>query len=476
MNPRLSSALVLLFLSAFLLADDNDTSRRPRQPATGSVVFRTEVPAHDHDIVLGRPTDRSTTLSLLAYRDGGAELAYWAETEPAKKTKRPITTEAGVPCVVALDGLRPDTAYRYRVDFHPPRNEAVAPAPAEGGFHTARPRGASFTFVITADSHLDENTSPPIYLRSLRAAAERHPDFLVDLGDTFMTEKRPQARDALPQYLAQRYYFGQVAAFCPLFLVLGNHDGEGGRYDDGTAECRAAWSVLTRKRYFPNPEPNAFYSGDATPHAQAGLLQDYYAWTWGDALFVVLDPFWSTPRIRRGDDNWKMTLGKTQYDWLASTLAGSKARWKFVFIHHLVGGVDRQARGGVEASRLYEWGGGDPAGGKAFAEMRSGWAEPVHDLLVRHGVSAVFHGHDHLFAEQIRDGILYQEVPQPGHLRGGANRAADYGYKEGVILDGSGFLAVTVAPNAARVEFVDCVHDGRVAHTRLLPLTAPSSP
>jgi len=32
----------------------------------------------------------------------------------------------------------------------------------------------------------------------------------------------------------------------------------------------------------------------STPDPVAGLLQDYYAWTWGDALFVVLDTYWPT--------------------------------------------------------------------------------------------------------------------------------------------------------------------------------------
>ncbi len=469
MNPRLRSLALIFAATSVLSAVEGEPRRGPRQPETGSVVFRTEVPAYAHDIVLGRPTDVSITLSLLAYRDTEARISVWNEADASNPRQRRLDARAGEPAVLLLDALRPATAYRYRVDFARPADGSAPAPPAEGGFHTARPRGSAFTFAITADSHLDENTDPALYLRTLGAAAARRPDFLVDLGDTFMTEKRPRPADALPQYLAQRYYFERIASSCPLFLVLGNHDGEGGRHDDGTAGSRAVWSALTRKRYFPNPEPGPFYSGNATPHAQAGLLQDYYAWEWGDALFVVLDPFWPTPRVRRGDDNWKMTLGKAQYDWLERTLAGSGARWKFVFIHHLVGGLDRQARGGVEASRLYEWGGGDPVGGKTFAEMRPGWPEPIHDLLARHGVSAVFHGHDHLFAEQTRDGVLYQEVPQPGHPRGGANRAADYGYKEGVILDGSGFLAVTVAPDSARVDFVDCIRGANVARSISLP-------
>jgi len=46
-----------------------------------------------------------------------------------------------------------------------------------------------------------------------------------------------------------------------------------------------------------------------------------------------------------------LTLGDTQYRWLASTLANSTARYKFVFIHNLVGGLDGQMRGGIELRR-----------------------------------------------------------------------------------------------------------------------------
>ncbi|MEI7899780.1 MAG: hypothetical protein WCK89_05975 [bacterium] len=48
-----------------------------------------------------------------------------------------------------------------------------------------------FTFTLTADSHLDENTDREMYQRTLAHAAADNPVFHSDLGDTFMTEKRP---------------------------------------------------------------------------------------------------------------------------------------------------------------------------------------------------------------------------------------------------------------------------------------------
>ena len=173
---------------------------------------------------------------------------------------------------------------------------------------------------------------------------------------------------------------------------------------------------------------------------------------------MVLDPYLHSAEAhgRRPDENWGRTLGREQYDWLRTTLAASPARLKFVFVHHLVGGLDGNARGGTEAAGLYEWGGHDPDGADTFAEHRPGWPMPIHQLLVEHGVSAVFHGHDHFYARQERDGIVYQLVPQPGHP--GDTKlprfAAEYGYRSGDLLGGSGHLRIRVSRDAATVDYV----------------------
>lgn len=298
---------------------------------------------------------------------------------------------------------------------------------------------AAFTFTVTADSHLDEATSRELYQQTLRTAAADHPAFHVDLGDTFMSEKQRNEQ----QYADQRQYFDLLKA--PVHLVTGNHDGECGRYLDGTTNNLAMWSRAMRLKYFPGPEKN------------------YYSWEHGNALFVVLDPYGFTPRQRRNDDNWVRTLGKEQYDWLKRTLETSKAAFKFVFIHQLVGGLDRAGRGGVEVANLYEW------GGKEFKEKRPGWAMPIHQLLVANHVSVVFHGHDHLYARQDLDGIVYQCVPQPGASR---TSRETYNYRQGTILPGSGYLRVAVFEKEAKVEYVR--PDGSVAHVYTVsPWTAP---
>ena len=316
--------------------------------------------------------------------------------------------------------------------------------------------GSEFTFTVTADSHLDERTDLALYQRTLSNAAADKPVFHIDLGDTFMSEKHADRGEAEKQYVDQRRYFALLKV--PVFLVQGNHDGESGRYLDGTPDNLAVWSNRMHRRYFPNPVADGSHN--------------YYAWEHDNALFLVLDPFWNTPRQRRDDDNWTRTLGSEQYQWLAHTLETSKARFKFVFIHHLVGGRDKPARGGVEAAPFFEWGGKNLDGIDEFAVKRPGWPAPIHQLLVRNHVNIVFHGHDHLYAKQDLDGIVYQEVPQPGDPKGSTRSAAEYGYTSGVILSSSGHLRVTVSADRATSEYIRT--DRSVAHS--YTIFAPRKP
>lgn len=425
-------------------------------PRTGT--FRTAVPDHPVDVILARPTADSVTLSVLFYRDRRASVFCAPEGGPLSLCASEAVFRSGQPAAVVLRSLKPDTRYAYEVRAADDQGSA-APTASSGAFRTQRAPSRPFTFTVTADSHLDERTDPATYARTLRAAAGDDPDFHLDLGDTFMTDKHPDRQSAARQYLAQRYYLGLVAQSAPLFLALGNHDGEGG--NRGGGEPPGPWALEMRTRLFPNPVPDAFYTGNASRGSGGRLLEDYYAWRWGDALLIVLDPFWYSIRPG-GDDGWGWTLGPEQYRWLARTLESSHARFIYVFIHHLVGG-DRQARGGAEASRFFEWGGDNHDGSPGFAARRKEWPLPVHDLLVKHRVAAVFHGHDHLYARQDRGGIVYLAVPQPGHSRGGSAKSAqDYGYASGTILGATGYLRVRVTPERSSVELVDAPAAGPV--------------
>jgi hypothetical protein len=406
-------------------------------------------------LVLGNPTRDSVTVSIatkatleLFFEYGAAGSTYAAKSEV-------VRAEPDVPVSVVLGGLAADGAQHYRVRYRSPGAVSFETG-AEKTFRTARATGKTFTFTVQADSHRDENSNLDLYRRALDNVRADAPDFHVDLGDTFMTEKYAKTdAEVVDRYLEERSYFARATDVVPLFLVNGNHEGEVGWGLDGTDANLAVWATKARLTYFVNPLPNGFYSGDATSYPFVGKRGGYYAWQWGDALFVTLDPFWFTKdKPRKGGDGWGWTLGDAQYHWLENVLQTSTAKYKFVFSHHMVGGFD-DARGGIEAADLWEWGGKGASGADELAARRPGWAKPIHRLMVDTKVTAWFHGHDHLYCKQDKDGIVYQEVPQPSHLgENAATTASAGGYVAGTIVSSSGHLRVTVAPDKATVDYV----------------------
>ena len=147
-------------------------------------------------------------------------------------------------------------------------------------------------------------------------------------------------------------------------------------------------------------------------------------------------------------DFWAITLGDDQYGWLTKTLSDSNARWKFVFCHHVLG----TGRGGIERAPLYEWGGKDRDGSDLFAQKRPGWALPIHQLMAKYGVTIFFQGHDHIFAHQALDGIVYQSCPNPADQTYRAFNSV--AYRSGEVLPNSGHLKVTVSPKQVDVDYI----------------------
>ena len=409
--------------------------------------------------ILGRPTDSAITANVMPAQNSELYIKYG--TTPGKYSLQTAAapTTAAVPVNVLINNLQPGTAYYYRTRIRQ-ANGGDFSAGDEHTFFTQRAPGSSFIFTIDADPHnQDPNFNGELYDIALANVLKDHPDFHINLGDTFMTEKLniTSLQGVAGTYANIRPYFELIGADVPLFLVNGNHEGELGWLLNGSDQNLAVWCTQTRQKYYPNPVPGAFYSGSTTPEAHTGIRDSFFAWTWGDAQFIVLDPFWYTRSKpnQQSNSNWGWTLGKAQYDWLKQTLETSKAKFKFIFIHNLVGGRDKDGRGGIESAGYYEWGGNNQDGSWGFDQQRPGWGKPIHQLLVENHVSALFHGHDHVFVKQDLDGIVYQECPQPSITRyDNVQLAQDYGYVNGKVIGSSGHLRVTVTAEKTTVEYI----------------------
>ena len=445
-------------------------------------------------LILGRISDRSVAVSALAKEPLEGYFEYGAASGDYDRKTRLLAFPAGKPVEAVFDDLQPDNEYFYRLHYRRPGETAFAARP-ECRFHTQRAAGSTFTFGIQGDSHPErpQMNDPELYARTLLDAAAGHPDFYICLGDDFSVDtlRTINADTAARRYTLQRPFLGLVAQSAPLFLVNGNHE-QASLFNYNQSDVRhevAVWAQKARNLYFPMPAPDGFYSGDSEPRESIGPLQDYYAWTWGDALFVVLDCYWhSAVRVDNefhegGDgkkdraghkdrDGWGITLGDEQYQWFKRMLAQSKAKYKFVFAHHVLG----TGRGGIDESDLFEWGGRNKRGDSEFREKRPGWELPIHQLMVKHGVTIFFQGHDHLFVRQESDGVVYQEVPMPadqGYVAYNEDR-----YQSGVKLPNSGHLRVTVSPRQVKVDYVRCYlpkdettrhKTGEIAHSYTIP-------
>ena len=105
---------------------------------------------------------------------------------------------------------------------------------------------------------------------------------------------------------------------------------------------------------------------------------------------------------------------------------------------------------------LYEWGGFEDTGKtkNTFAKNRPNWAKPIHTLMVDNHVNIFFQGHDHLFAKEDVDGVVYQEVPIPCDSTYNIGYLANADAYTGVILDGAGYMKVTVSEPEVKVDYI----------------------
>jgi len=373
-----------------------------------------------------------------------------------------FSLEAGRTVIVTLTDLLPNLRYSYTV-VQGTSAGSVSCTPTHE-FQTQRALGAPFRFAVIADSHLgtQQHCNVLRYKQTLSNIHQERPDFVLSIGDDFratMIKEPVEFNDVEQLYLNQRPFFSSFAQDAPLFNVAGNHELQSGWLLDGTEENIAVWAVKSRLAHFPNPRPNYFYSGGKKLESflANGLAENYYAWTWGDALFLTLDDyFYSEEEL-----GWAVSLGFEQYTWLKNVVKVDST-FKFLFHHHICG----SSRGGIEWTDYYEWGGHSPTEGKKsrkiswdFDDKRPGWGnQSIHQILVSNNVDIVFQGHDHLYTVQRHtDGIVYVTVPMPGYdpdnFWGGDNDNSVF-YNDATVLSPSGHISVDVNADAATVSYI----------------------
>jgi Calcineurin-like phosphoesterase len=428
------------------------------------------------NVILGRPTDNSISISLMsstaltAYVDFGIS----GKTFASKSAISPLVSNT--PVVFELKGLRNNQKYFYRIRYKEGTAKSFAISKTYS-FQTARSAGQPFSFSLHGDTHPEragKMFNSELYYVAMGNVASQNNDFHILMGDDFSIDpiigKGQATKENVEKiYKTHRDWLSIIGPTTPIFLVNGNHEQAAQYLLDGSTTNPAVLAGNARNKFYPQPAPDGFYTGDNLDVPGIGKLRDYYSWTWGDALFITLDPYWHSKYAvdnvagvsndenatnkkagtgsQKVSDLWQIGIGDEQYAWFKKTLETSKAKYIFVFAHHVMG----TGRGAVEVSTNYEWGGKDPKGSTTFAAQRPNWELPIHDLMVKHKVSIFFQGHDHIFVTQERDGLIYQSMPNPADDT--FSMFNESAYKSGVKAPNSGHVRVSVTGLVAKVEY-----------------------
>ncbi|MBW2031669.1 MAG: metallophosphoesterase [Deltaproteobacteria bacterium] len=389
---------------------------------------------------LGRPTYSSIAVNLVA---GEEDISCYirfrrhdgSRREPWQRTEE-YYIDAFAPVDVTLEPLLGDSSYEYEL-YARENTEPHFRRVTRGIFRTQRRKPSPFSFALLSDAHI-----APFFRDRMEVLREvshsirtRKPEFAFMLGDniqTFTSHGGPMTEPRFGPilYSALRHALGELPSSVPVYKVLGNWEGENGWHPDR----ERAWARKARMAWIPNPGPETYPEG-ASEH------EDYYAFTWGDVLFIALNVTGYTPSDHAMQspggraDSW--TLGKEQREWLHDRLSRSKAKWKLIFIHHTVGG-----NAGDDVNSRYGRGGGRAA--------QIGEQALIHRWMGEFGVQVLFYGHDHVFTDIPVDGIHYVCVGSAG---------APWKFPESVTgykryWTPSGYTLVDVRDDRLKVSFV----------------------
>ena len=347
-----------------------------------------------------------------------------------------------------VEGLGAGRSYEYRVLTASPGGE---PGPvATGTFTTQRVGEVGFDAAFITDAHtgsfVDGQGPIEVLDEVVRNVRRERPDFVVALGDNVAwptSRNEPQANDqgAVRAYTMYRRHLAPLSGSCPHFGLIGNWEGESGKTPDASASLVGA----VRRAFTPNPNDRTYPEGGSP-------AEDYYAFDWGPVLFIALNvQSYTTPSGERPDprddvsevEDW--TLGPEQLGWMEGVLTRSTHPFKFVCIHHAVGGNAANRR-----ETLYGRGGHRAA--------RVGEQRLLHEAMLDHGVQAFFYGHDHVFVHEVVDGIHYA---LPGSCGAPWKFGTEItGYRR--YWGDSGHARLSVRPERATVRFVS--QAGQVIH------------
>lgn len=272
-----------------------------------------------------------------------------------------------------------------------------------------------------------------IATRAAESLRAKNPVLVSVVGD--LVESGGEQRDWDEFWRHNAGAFGTLASRVPIVAALGNHELFGGPPSDDPAKDLGGYSgratlVGSMKflTYFEHPTNGA---------ADERHENRYHRLDFGPVALLTLDTTNGGSDDGPDDTNHEIDRkdaphvpdyapGSEQYAWLERELADAGARGRIIFVqfHHA------PFSSGPHGLPPGDGAGKNPQSGRPL--------QALADLLRKHGVRAVFSGHDEMYEHSIVDGVHYFDVG----IGGDALRAPDDAAKN----DRQVFLAHDHAP------------------------------
>lgn len=315
-------------------------------------------------------------------------------------------SDAGLPYLhqVRVTDLQPGSSYEYEV--------IQGPEQAGGSFKTPGPETENIRFIVYADSETEpestgkhahwpgvDSTSAmrryPIdqtigYANNLEVIRARKPDFVAIAGD--LVQSGGEQRDWDEFWVHNE----SLAASSAILPALGNHDYFGGpgylgKYDTEDSER----SVRKYLSYFDLPDN----SSSNPAHSER-----YYSIRYGPLSLIVLDTTDGQPHRTDRDTNWRLRgendggnapawhPGTEQYTWLVQQLKDAQRISAFTFVMFHAAPYTSGVHGRV------------PGENRGEDILSSVPLRQLTPLFMKHGVDAVFSGHDEMYEHSVVSG------------------------------------------------------------------------
>jgi hypothetical protein len=292
-------------------------------------------------------------------------------------------------------------------------------------------------------------------------------------------------------WLRMRKIFSGLTPNIPMYIALGNHDGDEGW---NSARFRAKY---WRQKLFALPDASTYPEGG---HEDG----NYYAFSWGadrnnsgGILFLVLDVTGFMGGEPQSPQEW--TLGPAQLNWFEETLKKIDHEWSFACYHHVLGGWPA---GPTELETNSAYGRGPLFTDKDYLP----YGEPskveqvkLTETAKTFGLRGFIYGHDHIFHSiKIGEGTNHKDLY--GLVCGSTRYIGEKSWWEGTFWKKyygaaektppdfwgpSGITRLTVKKDQARFDYVCTCHtpytnlpsggtEGAISASLVLATAAPS--